>query len=384
MTVRLVAVATDVGAWRIVEPVLRELRRRGASFQAMLAEPCASIARQDGVEHIVLDAPAVSDMAEVVLSSEPSVLILGTSVRAVVERELTRRARGRVPTLAVLDAMLFAERRFGTDFEELADLVTCPDEATAERLRRAGASAGRLAVTGNPTLEEIGLWAQANLSSLPWGPFIPTAPQPSLRHGEGEDGCLLPLSVPVGAQFIAPSGGEVTSVDILFVSSPVARMRVHDAVFEIDEHEALADLLAALVALRHLAPGGFRVRVRLHPVQRSEGLPLPPPGLTLIPDDHPDRLASCATAHIVVGLSSTLLGEARFLPRAAIAYLPGEFWDREHVFAPEYGVQRARTAAELRALLVEALTQPPAPAPLAGHLGAVARIADLALALASR
>src|SRR5215207_3299014 len=124
MTARLVAVATDVGAWRIVEPVLRELSRRGESFQAMLAEPCASIARQDGVEHLVLDAASVAESAEAVLATAPSALMLGTSVRAVVERELTIRARRRVPTLAVLDAMLFAERRFGTDFDELADLVT--------------------------------------------------------------------------------------------------------------------------------------------------------------------------------------------------------------------------------------------------------------------
>jgi hypothetical protein len=161
-------------------------------------------------------------------------------------------------------------------------------------------------------------------------------------------------------------------------------MRVHDAVFEIDEREALTDVLTSLAEMPHLAPHGYRVRVRLHPVQRSEGLPEPPPGIVLEPDDDPDRLASCAAARVVVGLSSTLLGEARFLPRPAIAYLPGEFWDRERVFAPEYGVERARSSGHLRTLLADALSQPPAPAPLAGHSGAAGRIADLLLSLARR
>ena len=51
-----IAVATDVGAWRVVLPVLRELDRRGEPYRVMLAEPAASIARQDGVEHVALTA----------------------------------------------------------------------------------------------------------------------------------------------------------------------------------------------------------------------------------------------------------------------------------------------------------------------------------------
>jgi hypothetical protein len=62
--------------------------------------------------------------------------------------------------------MLFVERRFGTDLVEMTDLVACPDGATADRLREAGAPATTLAVTGNPTLEEI--WLTGGLSlSLP-------------------------------------------------------------------------------------------------------------------------------------------------------------------------------------------------------------------------
>ena len=164
--------------------------------------------------------------------------------------------------------------------------------------------------------------------------------------------------------------------DILFVSSPVAAMRMRGVIFAIDEREALADVLATLATLSDCAPRGFRVRVRLHPVQRSEPLPTPPPGITLLPDDDPDRLGSCARADVVVGLSSTLLGEARFLARPAIAYLPGPFWEQERVFAPEYGVLLARSRDHLQILLAQALREPPAPPPLAGHLGAAGRIAD--------
>lgn len=158
-------------------------------------------------------------------------------------------------------------------------------------------------------------------------------------------------------------------------------MRLRGAEFTIDEREALQHLLGALADLRELAPGGYRVRVRLHPVQRAEKLPEPPPGITLVPDDDPDRLASCARAHVVVGLSSTLLGEARFLPRPAIAYLPGPFWERERVFAPEVGVRLVRTRAELHDAITAALSQPTEPAPLAGHLGAAGRIVDAVLGL---
>jgi hypothetical protein len=314
------------------------LERREVPFTVLLAEPAASIARQDGVHHLPLTARTPAERTETVLAAEPSALLLGTSVQAVVERELARRARGQVPTLAVLDAMLFVERRFGADLAEISDLTACPDLATAERLRQAGVPADRLVATGNPTLEEIGV------APTPW-------PSPA---------------------------------DILFVSSPVAAMRLRGAEFAIDEREALDDALAALADLAEQVPGGFRVRVRLHPVQRDEGLPPAPSGIILEPDDDPDRLRSCAKARVVVGLSSTLLAEARFLPRAAIAYLPGPFWNQEQVFAPEYGVEIARTPQQLRTMLTQALSRPPAPAPLAGHLGAAERIADLLLSLPNR
>jgi hypothetical protein len=154
-------------------------------------------------------------------------------------------------------------------------------------------------------------------------------------------------------------------------------MRLRGAEFAIDEREALIDVLSALAALPDLPPAGYRVRVRLHPVQRDAGLPLPPPGVTLEPDDDPDRLRSCSRARVVVGLSSTLLGEARFLPRSAIGYLPGPFWKQERVFASEYGVELARSRGDLRERLAQALREPPAPPPLAGHLGSAERIANL-------
>jgi hypothetical protein len=113
-------------------------------------------------------------------------------------------------------------------------------------------------------------------------------------------------------------------------------------------------------------------------------LPEPPPGITLVPDDDADRLRSCGQARVVVGLSSTLLGEARMLPRAAVAYLPGPFWKQERVFGPEYGVTLAPDPDTLHTALRAALLEPPAPAPVAGHLGAAGRIADLLRAVSRR
>lgn len=303
----------------------------------MLAEPSSRVATADGVRHTALTAVSLAERAATVLKAEPSVLLLGTSVQAVVERELTVQVRGRVPTLSVLDAMLFVERRFGDGLADLPDVVACPDASTAERLCAAGAPASALRVTGNPTLEAI---------------------------------ARMPRSEPPPVEPDRP-------VDVLFISSPVAAMRMRGASFAIDEREALADVLAVLASLCAYAPAGFRVRVRLHPVQLADVLPEPPPGITLASDDDPDRLRSCLQARVVVGLSSTLLGEARMLPRAAVAYLPGPFWKQERVFGPEYGVTLASTPDVLTAALRTALLEPPAPAPVEGHLGAASRIADL-------
>jgi len=306
----------------------------------MLAGPAASVACQDGIAHHRLAGATVQERAREVLAAGPRALLLGTSVQAVVERALTVQARAGtppIPTLAVLDAMLFVERRFGPDLAELADRVACPDPETALRLEQAGAPPSRLIVTGNPTLEEIGLTA--------------SSPPPELSPDR--------------------------PTDILFVSSPVEAMRRRGTEFAIDERQTLDDVLAALDALRSLSPAGYRVRVRWHPIQRPVTLPATPPGIVIESDDEPDRLRSCAEARVVVGLSSTLLGEARLLPRAAVAYLPGPYWDRERVFAPSYGVRLARSPDDVRTMLADALSRPPDPAPLAGHLGATAHIADL-------
>jgi hypothetical protein len=96
-------------------------------------------------------------------------------------------------------------------------------------------------------------------------------------------------------------------------------------------------------------------------------------------DDDDDRLRSAARARIVVGLSSTLLTEARMLPRSAIAYLPGPYWDHEMVYPPHQGVRAARSRESLRAYLAEALVTEPEPAPTRFHGGAAVRVADLLL-----
>ena len=195
-----VAVATDVGAWRVLRPVLAELERRGRPCQIMLAGPASSIACQDGVPHQRFSGETVAERAREGLAAEPTALLLGTSVQPVVERTLTAQSRRRqppIPTLAVLDAMLFVERRFGQDLAELADVVACPDPETVQRLEAAGAAPERVIATGNPTLEEIGLTA--------------ASPPPA----------------------VSPE----RPTDVLFVSSPVEDMRRRGTEFAIDERQ---------------------------------------------------------------------------------------------------------------------------------------------------
>ena len=339
----LVAVATDVGAWRVVEPVIAELLRRGQVVRPLLDGKAAEYARRAGVRHTPLAGATLAERVAEVLRAHPRAILLGTSVGEVVEWEVARQARGRVPTLGVLDAMLFVERRFGERLEALPYLVACPDRESAERLVRAGARPDQMAVTGNPTLE-----------------LIPDA--------EGDGG--------------PPPSAPGDPIDILFVSQPVVRIGSDESPFSIGERQSMEDVVAALGELRDLAPDGYHVRVRPHPIERLDRLPDGPAGITLEVDDDPDRFRSARRARTVVGLSSTLLAEVRMLPRSAIAYLPGPGWECEPVYAADQGVLLARSRAELRDMLAAAILGAPEPAPLAAHAGATARLADLALSLA--
>ena len=282
---RPVAVATDVGAWRVVEPVVRELARRGTACRVLLGGPAASIADQDGVAHQRLGGASLDEQVAAVLATEPTRLLLGTSVQPVAERTLTvRSATWSRPSRRWPCSTRCCSSNGGSAPAWPSFRIWSP----VRTRRRSSASrppcAGeRLVVTGNPTLEEIGLTGGS--------------PPPDL----------------------APD----RPADVLFVSSPVEDMRRRGTEFAIDERQTLDDVLAALDRLRALSPAGFRVRVRWHPVQRPDRLPTTPPGIVVESDDEPDRLRSCARARVVVGLSSTLLGEARLLPRAAVAYLPG-------------------------------------------------------------
>ena len=335
------AVATDVGAWRVLEPVIDELRRRGRDVRPLLDAKAAEYAHRAGARHTPLGGATLAERASEVLRTEPRAILLGTSVGEVVEWEVARQARGRIPTLGVLDAMLFVERRFGEGLEALPDAVACPDCESAERLVRAGARPEQVVVTGNPTLELI-------------------------ADAEGDGG--------------PPPRAPGEPVDVLFVSQPVVRIGRADAPFAIDECLSLEDLLDALGAVSHLTPNGLRVRVRPHPIEQIDRLPAGAPNIAVELDDDPDRFRSARRARVVVGLSSTLLAEARMLPRAAIAYLPGPYWDCEPVYAADQGIRLARSAADLVSMLADSIARPPDPAPIAAHAGAGRRVADLAMA----
>ena len=159
----LVAVATDVGAWRVVLPVLRELDRRGVPYRAMLAEPAASIARQDGVEHLALTAATLDERVDAVLATGPTMLLLGTSVQSVVERALIRRIRdtggARSPRSASWTRCCSSSGVSGPAWPSFRTSSPARIRRRPSRLRQAGAPAAALVVTGNPTLEEIWLTA---------------------------------------------------------------------------------------------------------------------------------------------------------------------------------------------------------------------------------
>jgi hypothetical protein len=342
LTARVAVVATDVGAWRVVAPVVSALRRRGAQVALFLAPPAANFAADEGHDPTRLDATDPEASAAVALASAPGVLLLGTSTRRpVVERALACAARGRVPTVAVLDAMLFAADRFGPAMADLPDLIACPDVETADYLAGAGVARDRLVVTGHPGLEAI--------EPVGWQPRQPGEP-----------------------------------IDVLFVSQPVPDSGGPSDAFSLDEQQTLSDLLAACQQALDLAPDGLRVRVRWHPTQAGHALPAEPTGVSLTVDTAANSLASAAAAKLVVGLSSSLLAEARMLPRPTLAYLPGPYWDAEPVYPPHLGVAIARSREELLAHLRRALRESPTPPPTAWHRGAAIRIAALVLQAASR
>ena len=369
----LVAVATDAGGWRVLEPVIGELQRRGRLVMPMLVGKAAELARRAGVEYVALDGATRTEQAAQIVRAFPAAILLGTSVGEVVEWEVARHARWRAPTLGVLDAMLFVEQRFGARLEAMPNVVASPDRESAARLVALGAAPERVIVTGNPTLEAIGV-AEAGGASL----------RELARGSQGGPGgeASGELLGEASSDWAGPAPDG--PLDVLFVSQPVVRIGWEESPFAIDERASLAHVLAALADLAHLAPHGYRVRVRPHPVERLDGLPTGSGRVAVEVDDDPDRIRSVRRARVVVGLSSSLLAEARMLPRSAIAYLPGPYWAREPVFAAEQGVRVVSSVRALRDAIAGAIQAPPAPAPNEAHRGATARIADLALQLAKR
>ncbi|HTO73243.1 MAG TPA: hypothetical protein VMJ30_05460, partial [Gemmatimonadales bacterium] len=215
------------------------------------------------------------------------------------ELRFTARARELgVPSLAVLDFWGQYRGRFTwQNHLEMPDRIAVMDDVARGEMLREGFPAIRLAVTGQPALDELSEYAKPEVRS--------SCHRELRRRARIED-----LPGPV----------------ILYASQPLSQL--HDpAVLGFHERDVLIDTVAAAGAVlaRHRQHATLVIKPHPREVGHPIALPQSGPSLTvrlLNESDVSPRLAA-AGADLVVGMNSMLLLEACLLGTPVVSYQPG-------------------------------------------------------------
>jgi hypothetical protein len=155
----LLAVASEAGSGKALAPVLQVFCERGARVRAFLSHGVLEFIRW-AWPATRLEGSTVGlrdqSLEEVLGGVTPNVILVGTTARNSLERELIMHARHHgIPTLVVVDERYGFQRRFGEGpnrLEYLPDAVAVMDEECAELATAAGVPAERIYVTGSPIL----------------------------------------------------------------------------------------------------------------------------------------------------------------------------------------------------------------------------------------
>lgn len=142
---RVLVSAQDPGGANAVAPVAEALMRRGDEV----------VARVEGAARGIFAARGIPSGS----SSDPAVVLLGTSGEESIEKRITTEMRGKAPIVAVLDYWANYWQRFSNpgikDFAYLPDVVCVMDEVAKEEMVAEGFPPEVITVTGNPAFDHF-------------------------------------------------------------------------------------------------------------------------------------------------------------------------------------------------------------------------------------
>lgn len=292
---RIAVLAGDAGGARALLPVLQRLRTtRVVTADCYAYGPAQRIFVDAGLQ------PRPVSEETLGLLGRYHRLLVSTSINA--ERwELRFTARARelgIPTVAVLDFWGQYRPRFTYEgILQIPDRIAVMDEVARGEMLREGFPAIRLAVTGQPALDELCEYAR---------PEVRTSCNRELRRRAR----------------IEDHPGRV----ILYASQPLSQL--HDpAQLGFHERDVLADTVAAAGAV--LARHRQHATLVIKPHPREIGLPMTVPqggpslSIHLLNESDVSPRLAAAGADLVIGMNSMLLLEACLLGTPVVSYQPG-------------------------------------------------------------
>lgn len=182
------------GAASLLEPVARELVRRGHNVSRMAIGPARGVWKQATVtfNEVPDDAGPIIDT---ITNIAPDIVVSGTTASVDVEKWLWRAAHTlSIPSIGVLDSWMNLRERFAMsdDYSYVAPDALCVIDAAMEsQLRNEAKLDARMHVIGHPYLEWIGGQAAARRSERAPTPGSPSLVYISEPRSFGPDGLQL-------------------------------------------------------------------------------------------------------------------------------------------------------------------------------------------------
>jgi hypothetical protein len=391
---RVLAAAQEVGGANALAPVIHELRRRhNLSVEVLASGKAAMVFSGAGIQHRTVGDTSHDKLRGLLVEIAPRALLLGTAWGPSLDKALLRAAQGlKIPSLAVLDMWSNYRERFlapASGEQLLPTKIAVMDKLAFDQAVEAGLPSSTLAITGQPYLETLAkriksqeLAAQASLLRQEW---LATAKR---VQGAGDH----------------PPNPEPRTRLVLFASEAIARdfgpgSSYYRGYTEVDALEGLVEALQEVECRTSLA---MRLVVKLHPEQSPESFHLGPlakrRGLILVSNQPP--WPCILAADVVVGMTSMLLLESAIAGRPTLSFQPGV--GHPPMIPPWQGgiiggcfvgtilglVPTATAPTELASALVSLARGGTCPrieaVPEFMRPGAVSRVADLVVSLASR
>jgi hypothetical protein len=172
--VNLLFCATDAGGARNLVPVAR-LAQSAHNVRFLVGPATQAMVHEAGLVSEYPDFTDEAGAAATLSRYAPEVILLGTTGRPAAEAWLTVAARGRIPTIVVLDEWYNYRLRFAyaeSELSYLPDLICCQDELARTEAAREGVDAARLHVTASPALAALADRIEAMAQIPPSPPAI--------------------------------------------------------------------------------------------------------------------------------------------------------------------------------------------------------------------